>query len=55
MRDLSRATGVPQSHLPSVLWLLLWRPYRPRGAPAGVQLWAPPAWLEPIGDASLYK
>lgn len=55
IRDLSRATGVPQMHLPSVLWQLLWRAYRPHGAPLGVRLWAPPAWVEPIRDVREYK
>jgi len=49
LRDLSRATGVPQAHLPTVLWQLCWRPVRPPGAPLSVVLWHPPEWIEPAG------
>lgn len=47
LRELSRATGIPQAHLPTVLWQLGWHPYRPHGAPAAVELWQPPEWIEP--------
>lgn len=47
LRELSRATGIPMLHLPTVLWQLGWRACRPHGATVAVELWQPPEWIEP--------